>query len=65
MLKKSARAFSLRSEAQHTESYASTLRSLRPCWTAFLSILLKVGSTAYWRELEFLFRVSRTDLMQD
>ena len=27
------------SEAQRTEAYASPLRSLRPCWTAFLSIL--------------------------
>jgi hypothetical protein len=32
-------AFSHRSEAQRTEAYASPLRSLRPCWTAFLSIL--------------------------
>src|SRR4029078_6191920 len=32
-------SFSLRSEAQRTEAYASPLRSLRPCWTAFLSIL--------------------------
>ena len=32
-------AFSLRSEAQRTEAYASPFRSLRPCWTAFLSIL--------------------------
>ena len=27
------------SEAHRTEVYASPLRSLRPCWTAFLSIL--------------------------
>ena len=27
------------SEAQRTEAYASPLRSLRPCWMAFLSIL--------------------------
>ena len=32
-------AFSLHSEAQRTEAYASPLRTLRPCWTAFLSIL--------------------------
>src|SRR5207249_3635819 len=32
-------SFSLRAEAQRTEAYASPLRSLRPCWTAFLSIL--------------------------
>jgi hypothetical protein len=35
-------AFSRRSEAQRTEAYASPLRSLRPCWTAFLSILRDV-----------------------
>jgi hypothetical protein len=34
-------AFSHRSEAQRTEAYASPLRSLRPCWTAFLSVLLE------------------------
>ena len=27
-------------EAQRTEAYASPLRSLRPCWIAFLSILM-------------------------
>jgi len=31
--------WSPRSAAQRTEAYASPLRSLRPCWTAFLSIL--------------------------
>jgi len=31
-------AFSHRSEAQRTEAYALPLRSLRPCWTAFLII---------------------------
>jgi len=43
MLKKSTAAFSLRSEVQRTEAYASPLRSLRPCWTAFLSILRNSG----------------------
>jgi Polyketide cyclase / dehydrase and lipid transport len=38
-------AFSHRSEAQRTEAYASPLRSLRPCWTAFLSIL-----SLLWRQ---------------
>src|SRR4051812_22138741 len=38
MLKKPDKAFSLRSETQRTEAYASPLRSLRPCWMAFLSI---------------------------
>src|SRR5689334_2673519 len=38
-LKSLPASFSLRSEAQRTEAYASPLRSLRPCWTAFLSIL--------------------------
>ncbi|MDZ4857231.1 MAG: hypothetical protein SGJ26_20650, partial [Nitrospirota bacterium] len=38
-------AFSHRSEAQRTEAYASPLRSLRPCWTAFL-IILKL----FWRQ---------------
>mgnify|MGYP003693868497 CR=1 FL=1 len=42
MLKSPPAAFSLRSEAQRTEAYASLLRSLRPCWTAFLSILCDV-----------------------
>ncbi len=32
-------AFSHCSEAQHTEVYTSLLRSLRPCWMAFLSLL--------------------------
>ncbi|HEX6728113.1 MAG TPA: hypothetical protein VF078_12225, partial [Nitrospira sp.] len=32
-------AFSHRSAAQRTEAYVSPLRSLRPCWTAFLRIL--------------------------
>ena len=35
-------SFSLRSEAQRTEAYASPLHLLRPCWTAFLSILREV-----------------------
>src|SRR5439155_11946052 len=35
-------SFSLRSEAQRTEAYASPLRSLRPCWTDFLSILRRL-----------------------
>ena len=39
MLKSPPASFSLRSEAQRTEAYASPPRSLRPCWTAFLSIL--------------------------
>ena len=39
MLKSLPAAFSRRSEAQRTKAYASPLRSLRPCWTAFLSIL--------------------------
>ena len=33
-------AFSHRSEAQRTGAYASPLHLLRPCWTAFLIILL-------------------------
>ena len=32
-------AFSHHSEARRTEAYASPHRSLRPCWTALLSIL--------------------------
>jgi len=36
------REMSLRAEAQRTEAYALPLCSLRPCWTAFLSILRAV-----------------------
>jgi hypothetical protein len=40
LLKKSASVvLASLSEAQGTEAYASPLRSLRPCWTAFLSSL--------------------------
>ena len=39
MLKSPPAAFSHHSETQRTEAYASPLPSLRPCWTAFLSIL--------------------------
>src|SRR5256885_4715479 len=39
MLKNPPASFSLRSEVQRTEAYASPLRSLWPCWTAILSIL--------------------------
>ena len=35
-------AFSRRAEAQRTEAYASPLRLLRPCWTAFLNSLLEL-----------------------
>ena len=38
MLKNLPAAFSHRSEAQRTEAYASSLRSLRPCWTAYFDI---------------------------
>jgi hypothetical protein len=43
MLKKSASSVlaSLR-PSTYPRGYASALRSLRPCWTAFLSILLNV-----------------------
>jgi hypothetical protein len=43
MLKKSASGVlaSLR-PSTYPRGYASALRSLRPCWTAFLSILLNV-----------------------
>jgi hypothetical protein len=39
MLKKPASGVLASPEAQRTKAYASPLRSLRPCWTAFLSIL--------------------------
>ena len=35
-------AFSRRAEAQRTEAYASPLRLLRPCWTAFLNSLREI-----------------------
>ncbi len=37
MLKSPPAAFSHHSEARRTEAYALPLRSLRPCWTVFLS----------------------------
>jgi hypothetical protein len=45
MLKKPARVVlaSFRSST-YPRGYASGLHSLRPCWTAFLSILLEFGS---------------------
>ena len=43
LLRKSLPAsFSRRSETRRTEAYASPLRSLRPCWTDFLSILFGI-----------------------
>jgi len=48
MLKKSASIILASLEAQRTEAYASPLRSLRPCWTAFLSIL-----KLFWHQHQF------------
>jgi len=48
MLKKSASIVLASLEAQRTEAYASPLRSLRPCWTAFLSIL-----KLFWHQHQF------------
>ena len=55
MLKKSASGVlaSLRSST-YAKPYASHLRSLRPCWTAFLSILLETGRPCFSYEKQGL-----------
>ena len=52
-------AFSHRSEAQRTEAYASPHRSLRPCWTAFLSILSYCGIRSIQRDFSRVLCINR------